>query len=278
MKIIDTFSSFPDNPTIESLREYYEAYPEIFGPYFLHHCKDTDARLQQAIDKYADDWHSIKKVHQTIKDLLEDIHSIYQTKYKIKFPISINLIIGAYGSNAYAEREIIPDITLAMERLTSEENPLRVIIAHEFGHVAHLLISERYQMDWQAMQWEHPYIWLLQEGAATHFSKQMVPQLRESVYFSYDNYGEDWLAFAKEHHQDIIRCFSNDINSGKTTVEIYKEWFSIRGGSTYGITRLAYYIADCFFQDLIVQNGELASLLLWKDDGIFQTVEEWLKQ
>ncbi|HLR36647.1 MAG TPA: hypothetical protein VK084_01270, partial [Chitinophagaceae bacterium] len=221
MKVMDTFSAFPEKRNLERLREYYEKYPEIFNTYFLHHCQDTDERLNKALERYNDDWKSIIKVHQSIKILLKDITNSYQIKYQLQFPNNVNLIIGAYGSNAYTHREIIPDITFAMERLSFKEEPLSVIIAHELGHAAHGIISENYQMDWKNIQWDHPYIWLLQEGAATHFSKQIVPNLKESIYFSYDLNGDGWLTFAKEHKQEIISNFANDLNSGKNTGEIF---------------------------------------------------------
>lgn len=254
MKVVDTFSAFPDKLNLEGLRKYHEKYPEIFDTYFLYHCTDTDERMNKALERYMNDWDSIKKVHQSIKKSLKNIEKKFQTRYQLQFPITVNLIIGAYGSNAFTQREIIPDVTFAMERLTFNEEPLSVIIAHELGHVAHGIISEKHQTDWENVRWDHPYIWLLQEGAATHFSKQIVPNLKESIYFSYDMDGDEWLEFAKKHKREIISSFASDLKNGRNSEEIFKEWFSINGGSTFGYTRLAYYIADCFFQDYISQK------------------------
>lgn len=277
MKIIDTFSSFPKQPNIERLRAYYKKYPDIFDYYFSYHCKDTSGKLEQAIDKYADGWDGIKKVHQMIRPLVKDVARKFGENHNLYFPINVNLIVGAYGSNAYTIRKIIADITFAMERLTYEKNPLQVIIAHEFGHVAHHMISDNHETNWTQMQWDHPYIWLLQEGAATHFSKQIVPELNESIYFSYDCEGEAWLTFAKENRKEIISCFVNDVHAGKTSAEIFKEWFSINGGTRFGLTRLAYFIADCFFQDFIWNKGEINTLLLLKQADFFQVMDSWLK-
>lgn len=275
---MDTFSVFPKEPNVEKLRAYHQKFPEIFRTYFLYHCQDTDERLNNAIEKYTADWESIKKVHQSIGDLIEEAIVTYETKYRLEFPVTVNLIIGAYGSNAYTHREIIPDITFAMERLSFEEDPLRVIIAHEFGHAAHNIISQEHQMNWKNVQWNHPYVTLLQEGAATHFSKKIVPNLNESIYFSYDHTGDEWLKFAKEHKEDIISSFAIDIKREKENVQIYKEWFSINGGSKFGFSRFGYFIADCFFQDSLHKIGELDTLLLWKNEGFFSNVEEWLNK
>lgn len=278
MKFIDTFTAFPKERTLEQLRAYYEKYPEIFNIYFTYHCKNTDERLKQAIEKYPNDWESIQKVHDSMTDLIEEVVRSYKVKYQLEFPISVNLIVGAYGSNAYTHREIIPDITFAMERLSPEADPLRAIIAHEFGHAAHNIISDGHQMDWKTVQWMHPYVTLLQEGAATHFSRQIIPNLKESIYFSHDNNGDDWLQFALENKTVIIHRFANDLNSGKPHIEIFKEWFSINGGATFGHTRLAYFIADTFFQESIKQIGELETLLWWKNEDFFSVVDEWLNR
>ncbi|WP_026908194.1 DUF5700 domain-containing putative Zn-dependent protease [Paucisalibacillus globulus] len=278
MKIIDTYRSFPDNPTLSSLRAYYNNFPDIFEFYFQVHCKNTDDRLNQAIRMYSSDWDSIKEVHDCIGNLIEIVVQGYQSNYQLQFPIAVNLIVGAYGSNGYTNHQIIPDITLAIERLEPEEDSLKVLIAHEFGHAAHHIISNNHQMDWKSVQWDHPYTWLLQEGTATHFSKQIVRLLKESIYFSYDNDGDEWLKFAKNNKQEIIKRFTSDLLSKENNQEIFKEWFSIHGGTTFGFSRLGYFLADAMFQDFVKEIGEINTLLLWKEDNFFQIVEEWLNK
>ncbi|WP_042142049.1 DUF5700 domain-containing putative Zn-dependent protease [Paucisalibacillus sp. EB02] len=278
MNINDTFGSFPDNLTIQSLRQYYEKHPDIFNFYFQIHCKNTDIRLNQAIQKYPTDWDSIEKVHDRIVKLIEIVEQAYQSNYQLNFPITVNLIVGAYGSNGYTNHKIIPDITLAMERLTYKEDPLKVLIAHEFGHAAHNIFSNKHHMDWKLVQWDHPYTWLLQEGTATHFSKQIVPDLNDSIYFSYTDNGDEWLKFARGNRQVLLKKFTEDLRSGRSNKEIFKEWFSINGGETFGFTRLGYFVADCMFQDFEKEIGEMDTLLLWKEDRFFRIVEAWLDQ
>lgn len=277
MKIIDTFPSFPRQPSVDRLGAYYEKYPGIFHYYFSYHCQNTNERLEKAIEKYAADWGDIIKVHETIKPLIGETAHKFHVHYQLEFPINVNLIVGAYGSNAYAVREIIADITFALERLTYEKEPLQVIIAHEFGHVTHRMISSNHRINWSLINWDHPFNWLLQEGAATYFSKRIVPGLRESVYFSYNYDGYAWLSFAKENKREIISRFVNDVNNGKRSSEIFREWFSINGGSAFGFPRLAYFIADHLFQELVRDKGELNALLLWKQEDFFQVMEDRLK-
>ncbi|WP_064971729.1 hypothetical protein [Ornithinibacillus californiensis] len=278
MRIIDTCKDFPAEPSLVGLRKYYEKHPDIFKAYFPRHCKNTDDRLNQAIQKYSEDWDSIKKVHERIGNLIENVTALYQEVYQIEFPIDVNLIIGGYGSNAYTHLQIIPNITFALERLTFDEEPLKVIIAHEFGHASHNIITDQYDMDWKSAKWDHPYTWLLQEGAATHFSKQIVPGLEESIYFSYKYEEEDWLKFAKENKQEIITSFISDMESGKSNANIFREWFSINGGQRFGYSRFGYYIADCMFQDFVERKGEVDTLLLWKEKEFFHIIKSWLEE
>src|SRR5699024_6528497 len=109
-------------------------------------------------------------------------------------------------------------------------------IAHEFGHAAHYILTDRTSMDWNSMEWTSPYVWLLQEGAATHFSRQIVPDLEPSVYFTYDYSGEEWFRFVSKHKRQIIRAFCREMLT-KNSGEVFKEWFSINGGSLYGFNR-----------------------------------------
>ncbi|MUK89344.1 hypothetical protein GMD78_13330 [Ornithinibacillus sp. L9] len=279
MQIIDTYPDFPIQPSKERLQEYYAKYPDIFDVYFTYHCKNKDEKLLKALTRYEEDVDSIQRVHYQISELIEKVVHVYGKKYGVTFPIDVNLIVGAYGSNAYTHRQIIPNITFAMERLTFEKDPLKVIIAHEFGHATHNIITDQHHLNWKNMHWEHPYIWLLQEGAATHFSKEIVPDLHPSIYFSYDLKGEEWFDYANNHKVEIIRSFFDDIdNVKKTSGDIFKEWFSINGGMRFGYTRLAYFIADCMFQDFIHKFGEINTVLLWKDEQYFNLVDNWFKQ
>ncbi|WP_010097254.1 DUF5700 domain-containing putative Zn-dependent protease [Ornithinibacillus scapharcae] len=276
MQILNTLEAFPTNCTLDSLREYYQKYPSIFDFYFQFHCKNSNERLNQALVKYSNDWPSIEKVQEKIGSLVVKVVQRYKSLYDLDFPISVNLIVGAYGSNGYTNHKIIPDITFALERVTYEEDPLQVLIAHEFGHAAHNIISNNHNMDWKSVQWNHPFTWLLQEGAATHFSRKIIPDLEESIYFSY-KYGEnEWLEFARNNVQEIIEKFTLDLQRGKPNQEIFKEWFSINGGETFGYSRLGYYIADCLFQDFVRRIGEVQTLRLWKNETFFQEIGNWL--
>ncbi|QOR64958.1 hypothetical protein IM538_14020 [Cytobacillus suaedae] len=279
MKIIDTIPFFIHNyqPSLTFLRDYYNEYPEIFKEYFAYHCKDTEERHHQSITKYSQAFPTIKKVHENIVPIIREIADEYNRIYQVSYPIEVNLIVGGFGSNAYSHRQIIPNITFALEKLSSETDHLRTIVAHEFGHAAHNILSNKARTDWKQVQWTSPLIWLYQEGVATHFSRMIATNLRPSIYFSFNDEGEDWLAFCESNKEKIKKAFVKDL-----TVEnlqtLFREWFSINGGNRFGYSRLAYFLGDMLFQDLIRMKGERDAIISWKEQGFEEEIKSWLNQ
>ena len=62
LKVIDTIPYFLDNyePSQLFLRAYYKEYPDIFEEYFAYHCKDTEERHNQSLQKYPNAFQDIK--------------------------------------------------------------------------------------------------------------------------------------------------------------------------------------------------------------------------
>ncbi|MCZ8537170.1 hypothetical protein M9R32_08265 [Paenisporosarcina quisquiliarum] len=279
MKIIDTVSYFIRNyePTISFLRTYYSQYPDIFKEYFSYHCKDTEERHNQSLRKYQEYFQTIKQVHKNIVPIIKEINEEYYKLYQISFPIEVSLIVGGFGSNAYTYRQVIPNITFSLEKLSPEPDHLRVIVAHEFGHAAHNILSDRAGIDWTQVQWNSPLTWLNQEGAATHFSRRTVANLHPSIYFSYDDDGYEWLTFSESNKKEIKRAFAEDYLN-LTAELLFREWFSINGGGKFGYSRLGYFIGDMFFQNQIRKLGEINAVTAWKDKEFESNVKLWLVQ
>lgn len=279
MKIIDTVPYFLDHyePSIPFLRSYYAKYPDIFKVYFTNHCKDTEERHTQSIQKYPEHFAAIQQVHQHIVPVIEEVQKEYSHLFQVEFPIDINLIVGGFGSNAYTHRMIIPDITFALERLSPEPDHLRTIVAHEFGHAAQNILTDQAGMDWSKMNWTSPLIWLNQEGAATHFSRRTAANIKPSIYFSYNNEGDEWLQFANAHKREIKRAFAEDYAQLPPDM-LFREWFSINGGQKFGHSRLAYFLGDMFFQGQIERLGEIPAILAWKEPDFEGQVKAWLNE
>ncbi|MFJ5770406.1 hypothetical protein [Psychrobacillus sp. NPDC093180] len=279
MKIIDTVPHFLRNyePSIDFLRAYYAKFPTIFVHYFPLHCKDTEERHTESIKKYPQHFAAIKQVHENIVPLIEEIAAEYKKLYQITFPVDINLIVGGFGSNAYTNHQIIPNITFALEKLSPEPDHLRVIVAHEFGHAAQNIISDQAGMNWPTVHWTSLLIGLYREGVATHFSRQTVPNVHPSIYFSYNGDGDEWLNFAKENAETIKKAFAKDYEV-LTREALFYEWFSINGGKKFGYSRLAYFLGELFFQSQVKEIGEKEAIVAWKDEGFEEQVKQWLFQ
>ncbi len=277
MKMNDSVPYFLEHyqPSLPFLRQYYEKNEDMFREYFLYHCKNTDERLTAAIAKYADSFASIKEVHQKIVPIILKTVSTYERQYNMKFPIEVNLLVGGYGSNGYTERKFIPNITFALEQLTPQEGYIEVLVAHEFGHALHNILSERENINWQLVDWQHPFTWLLQEGTAIYFSQQVTENIEEFIYFAFKEKDSSWLDYAKKNEYQLIKEFKEDINH-LSTVEVFKEWFSIHGGKRFGMVRFGYYIGYVFLRSLIEKHGEMESITMWKEANYQQIVKEWL--
>ncbi|WP_064092174.1 hypothetical protein [Rossellomorea aquimaris] len=279
MKIIDTIPFFLKNyqPSLEHLKNYYNEYPEVFNEYFAYHCKNTDERLNQAVSKYPEVLSNIKEVHQNIIPIIKEITEEYYKRYKVSFPIEVNLIIGGFGSNAYTHRQIIPNITFALEKLSPEPDHLKTIVAHEFGHAAHNILSDESGIQWENIKWTSPLTWLNQEGAAIHFSRGNVAHLHPSIYFHFNEEGYEWLTFANSNKNAIKWEFAQDYRA-ETPQSIFREWFSIHGGKKFGFSRLGYFLGDIFFQNQIMTLGEMKAIIAWKEKDFEEQVENWLYQ
>ena len=279
MKIIDTVPYFVNNyePSIDFLNSYINEYPDIFKEYFAYHCKDTEERHSQSIRKYPEYFLPIKQVHENIIPIIKEVTDQYFKLFEVEFPIDVNLIVGGFGSNAYTYRQIIPNITFALEKLSPEPDHLKTIVAHEFGHAAQNIISDGAGINWAQVQWNSPLIWLNQEGAATHFSRRIAVDLHPSIYFSYDEKGGNWLTFSRKNKNKnkIKQAFAKDYLAF-TPELLFREWFSINGGEKFGYSRLGYFISDMFFQYQIENLGESKAVTAWKENGFEDHVKHWL--
>lgn len=279
VKVVDTAGYFLENyeGTMESLRTYYGEYPAVFKEYFAFHCKDTPERHQLSMQRYPEVMADIEAARWRLPAIIEEIATAYERLYGITFPVDVNLLVGGFGSNAYTYREIIPNISFALEKLSPEPDHLRVIVAHEFGHAAHHILSDRVGTDWAKVQWTHPLTWLYQEGVATHFSRKIATGMDSAMYYSFNDDGTDWLGFAEQNAVAIKRAFAADYRQ-LDAAELFGEWFSIHGGKRFGVERLGYFLGNTFFQSKMEKMGELKAVLDWGHDGFLHSAEQWLEE
>lgn len=279
VKVVDTAGFFLKNydGTMESLHTYYREYPKVFEEYFAYHCRNTAERHQQSIRKYPEVMGDIEAARWRLPAIIEEVATTYERLYGITFPVDANLLVGGFGSNAYTYREIIPNISFALEKLSPVPDHLRVIAAHEFGHAAHHILSDRAGTDWNKVQWTHPLTWLYQEGVATHFSRKTATGMDEAMYYSFNEGGGAWLGFAEENTVEIKRAFAADYRQ-LDSVELFREWFSINGGKRFGVERLGYFLGNNFFQSKIGKMGELKAMLDWGREDFLASAEHWLEK
>lgn len=278
MKITNTIPFFLETGHLSAdfFREYHRQYPDIFAQYFQYHCRNHEKRIPKSIEQLECEKNHIQRVQENILPIIHETAARFKAAYGVEFPIEVSLIAGIYGSNAYTWRQIIPNITFALEQLTDDKEHLRAIVSHEFGHAAQNILSDQAGMDWKSVSWNNPLIWLNQEGAAIHFSRKIAPGLASSAYFSFNDQGDAWLSFAKSHANEIKKKFYEDFQKDQHE-DLYREWFSIRGGQTFGYSRLGYFIGDLFFQSQIERLGEERAIIAWCNTGFPDQVQIWLE-
>ena len=269
--IPDFLSTFELTKTFEigQLETYLSKHPDIFEQYFPNHCPRTEERLNAAIEKYPAKVGEIRTISEYLPKIIEVMESEFNKKYNLALNLSYKLIVGTFGSNAFVTRNNKREIYFAVEKLSPEENHLKVIVAHELGHVAHFSFATNKGMDWTNVDWMNGLTTLYTEGAATYLSKKIVPGLNESVYYSYDDNGDPWLTCFKENKSKIKNRFLEDVLSG-WNMEKEREWFRLSGGSYFGFNRLGYFLGTDYVENLVKKLGEEAALTFWNGNDVEQ--------
>lgn len=118
---------------------------------------------------------------------------------------------------------------------------------------------------------------MYREGVATYLSKQIIKELNESVYYSYDNDGERWLQCYIENEEHIKKRFLEDYIEG-WTFEKEKEWFRLSGGQYFGYNRLGYFLGTAFVEYIVQALGESEVFTFWNKYNLKSSVLDWLSK
>ncbi|ENB9401136.1 DUF5700 domain-containing putative Zn-dependent protease [Bacillus cereus] len=277
--IIPSFSRLWESSNIglHNLNKYYDRHPEVFKEYFTFHCPKTKERLYSAIEKYPEKLGDIHSVSENLPRIIQEINKDYYIQFGFDLEVTFHLFVGAFGSNAFVEREIIGDMFFAAEKLSPDLNHLRVIVAHEIGHIYHNVMLQNDGMDWEKAEWTDAAVNLYREGVATYLSKQIIKGLNESVYYSYDNDGERWLQCYIENEEYIKKRFLEDYIEG-WTFEKEKEWFRLSGGQYFGYNRLGYFLGTAFVEYIVQALGESEVFTFWNKYNLKSSVLDWLSK
>ncbi|PEU98190.1 aminopeptidase [Bacillus cereus] len=259
------------------LNQYFTSHPEIFEEYFKYHCPKTKERLSNTINLYPTKIEDIRIIAELLPNIIQEITNEYDNKFNFDVNMKFHLFVGAFGSNAFVEREIIGDIFLAAEKLSPDSNHLRVIVAHEIGHIYHNVMLQNDGMDWRKAEWTDAAVTLYREGIATYLSKKIVKGLNESVYYSYDNNGEHWLQCYIENEEHIKKRFLADYIE-RWTFEKEKEWFRLSGGQYFGYNRLGYFLGTAFVDYVVQTLGESEVFTFWNKHNLNRGVMDWLSK
>lgn len=263
MKIYNLASPFLNQyePSKDYYENYFSEYPEIYRYYFDNHCQNKGMKLENALIEHPKMIEQMKWITEKLESLTPQITEEYEKRFPVKFLKGVYIFVGLGGSNAYTYRSMDPDIAFCVEKFEPDEDGLNVIIAHEFGHATHHLFTTYKGIEAKDIDWSHPLTWLLQEGVATYLST-LVVDVEPDIYFAYKR-DTEWLTFCEENKASVVAAFQQDLLH-RTSAEIFKEWFSINGGNTFGYYRIGYYIAYILVQQLADKEGIENAMLYWR--------------
>ena len=262
---------------VSNLEAYIQRNPEVFDQYFPNHCPKTEARFQSAIVQYPKEIGEIRTISERLPEVIEEIETDFSTMFFSDFDLGYKLIVGTFGSNAFVSPDNRREIYFAAEKLSSQTDHLKVIVAHEIGHVAHFSFATNQGMDWTTVDWMNGLTTLYTEGVATYLSKRVVPELKESVYFTYDDDGDPWVTCYEENKMKVKRHFFEDVLAGWDMTK-EKEWFRLSGGNYFGYNRLGYLLGTDYVEYLVDRIGEAKALTYWNGNDLKDDILSWLQK
>ncbi|MCM3744231.1 aminopeptidase [Sporosarcina luteola] len=264
-------------PKLADLESYLNEHAEIYEKYFPIHCPKTEERLAEALRKYEGKIGDIRSISASLPGVIEELDEEYERTFGLGLDLSFKLMVGTFGSNAFVTRDNRREIYFAVEKLSAERDHLKVITAHEIGHVTHFALAARAGIDWSTVDWEHGLTTLFTEGAATYLSKRIVPGLQEPVYLSFDNEGAPWVKCYEENKAEVKRRFLEDA-LGEWDMVKEKEWFRLSGGTYFGYNRIGYTLGTDYVEQLVERIGEDAALTFWNGNDLKADILEWLEK
>lgn len=266
-----------EQPRLADLESYLNEHSKIYEKYFPMHCPRTDERLTAALQKYEGKMDDIRAISDSLPAIIEEVDEKFERTFGLGLELSFKLMVGTFGSNAFVTKDNRREIYFAVEKLSAERDHLKVITAHEIGHVTHFALATRDGMDWSAVDWGHGLTNLFMEGAATYLSKRIVPELQKPVYFSFDDEGDPWVKCYEENKSELKRRFLEDA-SGDWDMEKEREWFRLSGGAYFGYNRLGYVLGTDYVEQLVGRIGEDAALTFWNGNDLKADILEWLRK
>lgn len=167
-------------------------------------------------------------------------------------------------------------VFLAIEKLPSLEEYVKVIVAHEIAHIYHnYILLEQTETNWESIPLMNGITSMYLEGVATYISKRLVPDMPESVYYSYDDSGEDWFSFCRGNQKEIARAF---LEISNWDIDGLREWFRLSGGKIFGYTRLGYFLGTVFIEDKLKEIDEYKIYTLLADESFLSIGNQWLEK
>jgi len=212
--------------------------------------------------------------HQAILRCHSDLTWCFRERlgadFTFLFVVYVGLECGAGWATMY---EGLPACLLGLEAIANlgweSEDQIQGLIAHELGHLAHMVWRERAGVSTLEESEAEPLFRLYSEGLASRAEQVIRGQDTQHLE---DQDGE-WLAWCRTHESWLAGEYLRRVDAGADVRDFFGSWFAIAGHSQTG-----YYLGHQVVQVLERQVPTLRALAVWPAEQVRQRVRAILQE
>ncbi len=167
-----------------------------------------------------------------------------------------------------------PACLLGLEAIANlgweSEDHIRGLIAHELGHLAHMVWRERAGVSALEESEAEPLFRLYSEGLASR-AEQVILGGQDTWHLAGE--GDEWLAWCRAREGWLAGEYLRRADAGADVRDFFGSWFAIEGHSQAG-----YYLGRQVVHSLERETPTLRALAVWPAEQVHRRVREVLHE
>jgi len=189
--------------------------------------------------------------------------------FTCRFVVYVGLECGAGWATTY---EATPACLLGLEAIANlswhTEEHIQGLIAHELGHLAHMVWRERAGVSNLKESEAHPLFLLYSEGFAQR--AEHVTLGRDAWHMCDER--NTWLAWCRAREGWLAGEFLRRVDAGEDVRDFFGSWFAIEGHSQAG-----YYLGHQVVRAFESQEPTLPAIAMWPKEKVHRQVRRALR-
>jgi len=190
--------------------------------------------------------------------------------FACRFVIYVGLECGAGWATRY---EGAPACLLGLEAIANRgwqaEDSLQGLVAHELGHLAHMVWRERAGVSDLAGSEAHPLFLLYSEG----FAQRVEHLTRGRDTWHMCDEADEWLAWCQAHEGWLAGEFLRRVDAAEPVRDFFGSWYTIEG-----YTQTGYYLGHQVVRALESQGSVLRVIAAWPEEEVHRQVRQVLRR